>query len=54
MKKLVGMQIVVEGPALYSSVTCETTPGAALKNCSRTWARDEARHHAYGVQYIQR
>jgi P-aminobenzoate N-oxygenase AurF len=55
MKKLVGMQIVVEGLALYSfkemrSLTLEPL----LKDLLTYVARDESRHHAYGVQYIER
>jgi hypothetical protein len=55
MKKLVGMQIVVEGLALYAFREMRTmTEEPLLKEILTYVARDESRHHAYGVQYIQR
>ena len=55
MKKLVGMQIVVEGLALYSFREMRNlTLEPLLKDVLTYVARDEARHHAYGVQYIER
>lgn len=55
MKKLVGMQIVVEGLALYSFREMRNlTEEPLLKNLLTYVARDESRHHAYGVQYISR
>jgi hypothetical protein len=55
MKKLVGMQIVVEGLALYSFREMRNlTEEPLLKNLLTYVARDESRHHAYGVQYIER
>jgi hypothetical protein len=55
MKKLVGMQIVVEGLALYSFKDMRTlTQEPLLKDLLTYVARDESRHHAYGVQYIDR
>jgi hypothetical protein len=55
MKKLVGMQIVVEGLALYSFREMRTlTAEPLLKDLLTYVARDESRHHAYGVQYIER
>jgi hypothetical protein len=55
MKKLVGMQIVVEGLALYSFKEMRTlTQEPLLKDLLTYVARDESRHHAYGVQYIDR
>ena len=55
MKKLVGMQIVVEGLALYAFREMRNlTEEPLLKNLLTYVARDEARHHAYGVQYIER
>jgi hypothetical protein len=55
MKKLVGMQIVVEGLALYSFREMRNlTEEPLLKDLLTYVARDESRHHAYGVQYIQR
>ena len=55
MKKLVGMQIVVEGLALYSFKDMRAlTEEPLLKDLLTYVARDEARHHAYGVQYIDR
>ncbi len=55
MKKLVGMQIVVEGLALYSFREMRNlTQEPLLKDLLTYVARDESRHHAYGVQYIER
>lgn len=55
MKKLVGMQIVVEGLALYSFREMRNlTEEPLLKDLLTYVARDEARHHGYGVQYISR
>src|SRR5208282_1826001 len=54
-KKLVGMQIVVEGLALYSFREMRNlTEEPLLKDLLTYVARDESRHHAYGVQYIER
>jgi len=55
MKKLVGMQIVVEGLALYSFREMRNlTEEPLLRDLLTYIARDESRHHAYGVQYIER
>src|SRR6185437_16083275 len=55
MKKLVGMQIVVEGLALYSFREMRNlTQEPLLKDLLTYVARDESRHHAYGVQYVSR
>ena len=55
MKKLVGMQIVVEGLALYSFREMRNlTQEPLLKDLLTYVARDESRHHAYGVQYLER
>ncbi|HUO04294.1 MAG TPA: ferritin-like domain-containing protein [Candidatus Binataceae bacterium] len=55
LKKLVGMQIVVEGLALYSFRDMRTlTEEPLLKELLTYVARDESRHHAYGVQYVER
>ena len=55
MKKLVGMQIVVEGLALYAFREMRNlTDEPLLKELLTYVARDESRHHAYGVQYIER
>jgi para-aminobenzoate N-oxygenase AurF len=55
MKKLVGMQIVVEGLALYSFREMRNmTEEPLLKDLLTYISRDESRHHAYGVQYIDR
>jgi hypothetical protein len=55
MKKLVGMQIVVEGLALYSFREMRNlTEEPLLKELLTYVGRDESRHHAYGVQYIER
>jgi len=54
-KKLVGMQIVVEGLALYSFREMRNlTQEPLLKDLLTYVARDESRHHAYGVQYVER
>ena len=54
-KKLVGMQIVVEGLALYSFRDMRNlTEEPLLKEILTYVGRDEARHHAYGVQYVER
>ena len=55
LQKLVGMQIVVEGLALYSFREMRTlTEEPLLKGLLTYVARDESRHHAYGVQYVER
>jgi len=55
IKKLVGMQIVVEGLALYSFREMRVlTEEPLLKDILTYVARDESRHHAYGVQYVER
>ncbi len=55
MMKLVGMQIVIEGLALYSFRDMRNlTEEPLLKELLTYVARDESRHHAYGVQYIER
>ena len=55
MKKLVGMQIVVEGLALYAFREMRNlTEEPLLRELLTYVARDESRHHAYGVQYIER
>ena len=55
LKKLVGMQIVVEGLALYSFREMRNlTEEPLLKELLTYVARDESRHHAYGVQYVDR
>jgi len=55
LKKLVGMQIVVEGLALYSFREMRVlTEEPLLKDLLTYVARDESRHHAYGVQYVER
>ncbi len=55
LKKLVGMQIVVEGLALYSFREMRNlTHEPLLKDLLTYVARDESRHHAYGVQYVSR
>jgi hypothetical protein len=49
------MQIVVEGLALYSFREMRNlTEEPLLKDLLTYVARDESRHHAYGVQYISR
>ncbi len=55
LKKLVGMQIVVEGLALFSFRDMRNlTEEPLLKDLLTYVARDESRHHAYGVQYVER
>ncbi|MEY4949511.1 MAG: hypothetical protein RL698_1722 [Pseudomonadota bacterium] len=55
LKKLVGMQIVVEGLALYSFRDMRAlTQEPLLRDVLTYVARDESRHHAYGVQYVDR
>jgi P-aminobenzoate N-oxygenase AurF len=55
LKKLVGMQIVVEGLALYSFREMRVlTEEPLLKDLLTYVSRDESRHHAYGVQYVER
>jgi hypothetical protein len=55
LKKLVGMQIVVEGLALYAFREMRNlTEEPLLKELLTYVARDESRHHAYGVLYIER
>lgn len=53
--KLVGMQIVVEGLALFNfREMLQLTEEPLLKELLTYVARDEARHHAYGVHYVKR
>ena len=53
MFKAVGMQIVVEGLALYTFRDMrETTEEPLLKQLLTYVARDEARHTAFGIQYL--
>ncbi len=55
LHKLVGMQIVVEGLALHSFREMRNlTQEPLLRDLLTYVARDEARHHGYGVQYIER
>jgi hypothetical protein len=55
MHKLVGMQIVVEGLALFSFKRMrQMTEEPLLREILTYVSQDEARHHAYGVQYIER
>jgi len=55
LKKLVGMQIVIEGLALYSFRDMRNhTQEPLLRDLLHLVARDESRHHAYGVQYVER
>lgn len=55
IKKLVGMQVVVEGLALYSFREMRNlTEEPLLKDLLTYVARDEARHHAYGMHYVKR
>lgn len=55
LKKLVGMQIVVEGLALFSFRDMRAlTEEPLLKDLLTYVARDESRHHAYGVQYVEK
>jgi hypothetical protein len=54
MQKLVGMQIVVEGLALFSFRRMRNmTQEPLLRELLMYVSRDEARHHAYGVKYIE-
>lgn len=54
LKKLVGMQIVVEGLALFSFKEMRSlTEEPLLKDLLLYVSRDESRHHAYGVQYVE-
>jgi hypothetical protein len=49
------MQIVVEGLALFSFRRMRSmTEEPLLKDLLAYVSRDESRHHAYGVQYIER
>lgn len=55
LKKLIGMQIVVEGLALFSFREMrQLTAEPLLKDLLTYVARDESRHHAYGVQYVEK
>jgi hypothetical protein len=55
LKKLIGMQIVVEGLALYSFKDMRNqTQEPLLKSLLTYVTRDEARHHAYGVHYVSK
>ena len=55
LKKLVGMQLVVEGLALFSFRRMRSmTSEPLLKQLLTYVSRDESRHHAYGVKYIER
>jgi hypothetical protein len=55
MHKLIGMQVVVEGLALFSFRRMRNmTQEPLLRELLTYVARDEARHHAYGIQYIER
>ena len=55
LEKLVGMQIVIEGLALYSFKEMRNlTQEPLLKDLLTYVTRDEARHHAYGVTYVSR
>jgi hypothetical protein len=55
LKKLIGMQIVVEGLALYSFKEMRNlTREPLLKSLLTYVTRDEARHHAYGVHYVSK
>jgi hypothetical protein len=55
LKKLVGMQVVVEGLALFSFREMRNlTTEPLLRDLLTYVARDESRHHAYGVQYVER
>jgi rubrerythrin len=54
MHKLVGMQIVVEGLALFSFRRMRNmTEEPLLRDLLMYVSKDEARHHGYGVQYIE-
>jgi hypothetical protein len=53
MFKAVGMQVVVEGLALYTFREMrETTREPLLKQLLTYVSRDEARHTAFGIQYL--
>jgi hypothetical protein len=53
MFKAVGMQVVVEGLALYTFRDMrETTQEPLLKQLLTYVARDEARHTAFGIKYL--
>jgi hypothetical protein len=53
MLKAVGMQVVVEGLALYTFRDMrETTKEPLLKQLLTYVARDEARHTAFGIKYL--
>ena len=53
LHKLVGMQIVVEGLALFAFRRMrQMTQEPLLKELLTYVSQDEARHHAFGVQYI--
>ncbi len=53
MLKAVGMQVVVEGLALYSFRDMrETTREPLLKQLLTYVSRDEARHTAFGIKYL--
>ena len=53
LEKLVGMQIVIEGLALHSFRDMRNlTEEPLLKELLTYVARDEARHHAYGIMYV--
>ncbi len=55
LKKLVGMQVVIEGLALFSFKQMRALTGEPLLKELLTYVgRDESRHHAYGVQYVER
>lgn len=55
LEKLVGMQIVIEGLALYSFKEMRNLTGEPLLKDLLTYVtRDEARHHAYGVTYVSK
>ena len=54
LHKLVGMQIVVEGLALFAFRRMrQMTEEPLLKELLTYVSQDEARHHAYGVTYIE-
>ena len=53
MRKCVGMQVVVEGLALYTFRDMrETTEEPLLKQLLTYVSRDEARHTAFGIKYL--
>jgi hypothetical protein len=55
MHKAVGMQVVVEGLALYTFRDMrQSTEEPLLKDLLTLVSRDEARHCAYGVRYLSR